>query len=486
MGPDERTCWGAVVTRDARFDGLFFVGVRTTGIYCRPVCAARTPRRERCSFFRLAAEAERAGFRACFRCRPELAPGCAPVDSVPRLVARALARIESGYLNDHSVDSLARELAVTPRHLRRAMDERLGIGPVELAQSRRIALAKQLLQDTSLGLADVAFASGFRSVRRFNALFLERFGRAPSEVRRRYAAPDTAPGVSLRLDYRPPLDWRALLGFLGARAIPGVERVDGDEYSRVLRIGESTGTIRVRPDARRAALRADVSLPLTGSLMEVVARLRALFDLDARPDAVARDLSRDGALARLVARHPGLRVPGSADPFETIVRAVLGQQVSVRTATTLAGRIATRFGREVPAARSVGLTHRFPSARELGRARAEEVAAIGLPLARARALLAIAGAFARRTAPLVTAGASADELTRTLVSLPGVGPWTAQYAAMRVLHHPDAFPASDLGTRKALGRISAAAATARAERWRPWRSYAVMYLWTSLAEGDSR
>lgn len=481
---DPKSCYRALLARDRRFDGLFFVAVRTTGIYCRPICPARTPARERCEFFARAAEAERAGFRACFRCRPELSPGLAPVDAVPRLVRVAAGRIDAGFLNEQSVDTLACELGVTPRHLRRAMESQLGVSPVEYAQTRRLALAKQLLHDTALPLADVAFAAGFSSIRRFNALFRERFGVPPSDLRRGAYRPEAtrhdAEAVTLRLDYRPPLDWPSLLGFLRERAIPGVELVEPSEYGRTAQLGELTGTLRVR-HARGddAALIATVSLSLVPRLAAVVGRLRALFDLDAQPHAVAEHLRHDPILRRLVARRPGLRVPGCFDPFEMAVRVVLGQQVSVRGATTLCGRLARTFGHALsdrPDARIV-----FPSARVLSRVPVESMQAIGLPRSRAGTIVALARAVEEGLVDLSNTSEPRAVLEQ-LQRIPGVGPWTAHTVAMRALRWPDAFPAGDLGVRKALGVSTPRAAEARATTWRPWRAYGVMHLWTHLSE----
>ncbi|WP_257455282.1 DNA-3-methyladenine glycosylase 2 [Archangium lipolyticum] len=478
---ETETCYRALTARDRRFDGLFFVGVSTTGIYCRPVCTARTPRQERCSFYRTAAEAERAGYRACLLCRPELAPGSAPVDSVPRLVASAVSRIEGGFLNESSIDALASELGVTSRHLRRAMESELGVSPVELAQSRRLALAKQLLQDTALPLAEIAFASGFQSVRRFNALFQSRFGMPPSALRRKSGDTEGARSLVLRLDYRPPLDWEQLLGFLRGRAIPGVELVGGDEYRRTVRLGGRTGWLTVRRDGKRPALLAEVSLSLAGVLMQVAARLRALFDLDARPEVIAECLGRDALLGERVKQHPGLRVLGAFDPFELTVRAILGQQVSVRAATTLSGRLVARFGEPVDSPHAEA-SRLFPLPETLAAAGEDDVAALGMPGARARSLLAVAKAVAEGTVRL-DGHAEVDATMAALEALPGIGAWTAHYIAMRALRWPDAFPASDLGIRKALGGLTAKAAVERAEAWRPWRSYAAVHLWTSLSEG---
>ena len=476
---DLDACYAALTARDARFDGQFFVGVATTGIYCRPVCVARTPRRDRCSFHRSAAEAERSGFRACFRCRPELAPGHAPLDALPRLVAGAAALIDDGFLNEHGVDALAARLGVTARHLRRATEEQLGVSPIELAQTRRLALAKQLLQDTDLGLAELAHASGFRSVRRFNALFLTRFGRAPSELRR--TGPAAGPGLALRLDHREPFDWPRLLAFLRARAIAGLESVTDNCYRRVIHLGGHTGIVRILPDPRRRALRAEIDLSLAPVLMPLVVRLRRLFDLDAEPARIAEVLARDPALAPSLAARPGLRVPGTVDGFETAVRAVLGQQVSVRAATTLATRLVARLGAAIVTADEF-LTHRFPTAAELAAVPVAELAAIGLPSTRAATLHIVADAYAHDTIP----GPSADpaEFVAALTRLPGIGDWSAQYLVLRALHHPDAFPAGDLVLRKALGGLSAKAAIDRAEAWRPWRAHAVMHLWTAHAEAD--
>jgi AraC family transcriptional regulator of adaptative response / DNA-3-methyladenine glycosylase II len=500
---DDDVCYAALVARDARFDGVFFVGVTTTGIYCRPVCTARVPGRARCTFHPSAALAERAGFRACFRCRPELAPGggaagarerAGTVGALDGLVQAAVARIEAGALNEGSLAELAAELGVTDRHLRRAVQARLGVSPVELAQSRRLALAKRLLHDTRLTLAEVAHASGFGSVRRFNALFQSRFRRPPTALRRQLretvaAGHDPSPAVAssadgwleLRLDYRPPLQWRALLGFIAARAIPGVEAVVDGEYRRALRLGERRGQVRVRPHPRpgRAALVARVSPSLVGALMPLVARLRHLFDLDAHPGAIDAALARDRRLGPSVRRHPGLRVPGTLDGFEMAVRAVLGQQVSVRAATTLAGRLAAALGEPLDATFDAQLPQRlFPTAARVAGAALEDLTGLGLTRARAATVHALARAVAGGELRLDGVGALEPVLER-LMALPGIGPWTAQVVAMRALRWPDAFPAGDLGLKKGAAGLSAAGLAERAAAWRPWRAYAVMHLWTS-------
>jgi AraC family transcriptional regulator of adaptative response / DNA-3-methyladenine glycosylase II len=493
--------YDALITRDPRFDGVFFVGVSTTGIYCRPICPARTPGRTRCSFYPTPVQAEAAGYRACFRCRPELAPGSTDtgsVDAIDALVMRMTQRIADGALNDGSVDDLAAELGVTARHLRRASEAKLGVAPIELAMSRRLALAKQLIQDTALPITQVAFAAGFRSVRRFNAAFGQRMGSAPTKLRRSMAArTGEAPAgqmLTLRLDYRAPYDWAQVIGFLRMRAIPGVELVTDDTYRRIVHIDGTCGTIEIRRWPERCALRLDLAPSLIPVLMPLVARVRRLFDLDARPDAIHRVLGRDPVLRALVARKPGLRVPGAIDPFEASVRALLGQQVSVAAATTFAGRFAAAFGtpmrRDAPgAATALGDGHhealvvRFPTAAEIARRTPAEIAKIGLPAARAFALHALATAITTGTIRL-DGVVDLDRFVADIIELPGIGPWTAHYLAMRALHLPDAFPAADLGVKKALGGTPRTA-EARAEAWRPFRSYAVMHLWMSLGGTDA-
>jgi AraC family transcriptional regulator of adaptative response / DNA-3-methyladenine glycosylase II len=476
---DRDACYRALRARDRRFDGAFFVAVSTTGIYCRPICPARVPGRDRCAFFARAAEAERAGYRACFRCRPELAPGLARVDAIPSLVRRATLALDEGSLDGDSVDVLAARLGVSARHLRRAMEAELGVSPIEYAQTRRLALAKRLLQDSSLPITEIAFAAGFGSVRRFNALFSARFRRPPSDVRRR--APTTSSAgdtIAIRLDFRPPIAWSALLAFLRERAIPGVERVDGATYLRTVRLGERTGSLAVSPKGAGApSLVASVSLSLAPELTIVIARLRALFDLDAQPHVIAEHLRGDPRLAPLVRRAPGLRLPGAFDPFEVAVRAVLGQQISVKGATTLAGRLAGAFGRTTVA--PWGPARFFPTAAELAAAPVAALRALGLPEARARTIVDLARAVVQGAIDLSGSAEPAATLAG-LLGLRGIGPWTAHYVAMRALGWPDAFVAGDLGVRRALGLSSARAAEARAEPWRPWRAYAVMHLWGTL------
>ncbi len=365
--------------RDTRFDGLFFVGVKSTGIYCRPVCTAKTPGRARCHFFASAALAEQAGFRPCLRCRPELAPGHAPVDSV-RTVARAAAtRIEAGALNDGGgLDDLAASLGLSARQLRRAVRRELGVSPVELAQTNRLLLAKRLIADTRLPMVRVAFAAGFDSVRRFNALFRSHYRLTPSMLRRSAKSETANDCLRLVLTYRPPLEWGAMLRFLAARAIPGVECVTEFAYHRTVAVGEHRGWLSVSRIADRNLLAVDLATALAPALPAIFVRLRNLFDLDARPNIIAEQLVRDPLLASSVARQSGLRVPGAFDAFELAMRAMLGQQVSVRGASTLAGRFAERFGERI-ATPLACLNRIAPTAESLAAARSTTLASLGLP-----------------------------------------------------------------------------------------------------------
>ncbi|HTA20226.1 MAG TPA: AlkA N-terminal domain-containing protein, partial [Polyangia bacterium] len=475
---DPNACYRALVAHDARFDGLFFVGVTTTGIYCRPVCRARTPGRDRCVFFRTAAQAEAAGFRSCFRCRPELAPGAASVDAVSRVVATAMRRIDEGALShEGTVDELARELDISTRHLRRAMQAELGVSPLALAESRRLALARQLIVDTALPMTEVAFASGFRSVRRFNAAVKARYARSPSEKRRTMrGSGDAGETVTVTLSYRAPYDWPSMLSHLASRAIPGVELVRDETYTRTAAVGALRGWLTVSADPTRAALRATISTSLAGALATVATRLRRLFDLDAEPAVIATHLARDPRLAAHVRARPGLRVAGAFDVFEAAARAVLGQQVSVAAAGTLAGRMAAQLGEPIETPHAA-LDRVFPVAGVVAlRSGAALAAALRIPARRAETLRVIAEAVSNGALALDAADDPA-RLIDQIVALPGMGPWTAHALAMRALGWPDAFPEGDLVLRKALGGISGRQARALAERWRPWRAYGATHLW---------
>lgn len=461
LDPDR--CYRALAARDPRFDGVFFVGVRTTRVFCRPVCPAPTPKSRNVRFFPTASAASSAGFRPCLRCCPESAPGSTGRLGTSATVRRALRLIEDGALDRGGVDDLARTLGIGARQLRRVFLQHVGAAPNAVARIRRLLFAKKLLAETGLGLAEIALAAGYSSPRRLHEAFRATFSLAPSDVRRKAAATD-GPGIELTLAFRPPLDWTGLAGFLGARAVPGVERVTQATYARTVAIAGVEGWFSVEPrDERTLAL--IWSVPSHESMLTAVGRVRRMFALDADPAPVEEHLGADPLLAAAVSANPGRRVPGAWDPFELAVRAVLGQQVTVRGATTLAARIVERYGR--PLARPApGLTALFPEPARIARARLET---IGLPRARAATIRRVAQAF-------VSGDPTPDELR----GLAGIGDWTAQYVAMRAFGDPDAFPASDLGLRKALGGerpVSARAALARAEAWRPWRATAATLLW---------
>jgi AraC family transcriptional regulator of adaptative response / DNA-3-methyladenine glycosylase II len=487
MRIDSEACYRALAARDVRFDGLFFVGVTTTGVYCRPICPARTPRSERCRFFPNAAVAEHSGFRPCLRCRPELAPGHAPVDAVGRTARLAAARIEAGALNDEgSLETLAHELGLSSRQLRRAVRQEFGVSPIELAQTRRLLVAKQLLTETHLPLIQVAHASGFASVRRFNALFRSHYSISPSHLRKSAGTSASRDSLTLTLGFRPPLDWRTMLRFLAGRATAGVERVEGNSYLRTVREGDARGWIKAEPARDRNVLKVEVSSALAPVLPALLCRLRGLFDLDARPDVIATHLGDDPRLAIALRSLSGIRVPGAVDGFELAVRAILGQRISVAAATTLAGRLAASCGEPIETPFPT-LDRLSPRAECLAQTSPEQLAALGIALPRARAISALASAVCEGQIELMP-GADPELTIQALKKLPGIGEWTAHYIAMRALRWPDAFPASDLGLMKASGAGSPRELVKVAEAWRPWRAYAAMLLWnqsTSTLEGFS-
>jgi len=482
MRLDPTTCYRALRARDARFDGRFFVAVSSTRIYCRPVCTVRPPRRENCRYYPSAAAAESAGYRPCLRCRPELAPGNATIDAVQR-TARAAARlIEEGAVNEAGVEAAARRLGVTDRHLRRAFQTEFGVSPVAFAQTQRLLLAKQLLTDTRMPVTEVAFASGFGSVRRFNALFSERYRLRPRELRKASLPGADRDALAFELGYRPPYDWPAIADFLGARAVAGVESCDGAAYRRTVRLASGgtwhAGWIEVAPLEKKPALQVRVSASLGKALPPVLARVKTLMDLSCHPAEVAK------ALGPLAARRPGVRVPGAFDGFEIAVRAILGQQVSVAAARTLAGRFAAAFGSRIETP-FPGLDAVFPRPEDVAGAALARIARLGVPAARARSLAALARALADGKLDL-TPGAEVDATLARLRSIPGIGEWTAQYIAMRALAWPDAFPHADYGVMKALKLTDPKRVLAAAEGWRPWRAYAVIHLWQSLAQGGRK
>ncbi|MEY2874555.1 MAG: hypothetical protein RLZZ373_1926 [Pseudomonadota bacterium] len=480
--PDAATLYAALVARDRRFDGRFFVGVTSTGIYCRPVCSVRTPKAEHCRFFAHAAAAEAGGFRPCLRCRPELAPGRSSLDAPSRLAWAAARRIEAGDLDSAGLVGLAGQLGITDRHLRRVFGAAFGVSPIDYAQTQRLLLAKRLLADTALPVTEVALAAGFGSLRRFNTLFRSRYGLTPRTMRRATdpAAADVAGSLRFELAFRPPFDWTGLLDFLAARCVRGVEEVVAADatstglYRRTLRLGSGdaaqTGWLAVAlAPAARHAVALTVSPGLQRVLPAVLAGVGRLCDLSCDPLAVAH------GLGPLAAGVPGLRVPGAIDGFEVAVRAVLGQQVSVKAAHTLAGRLVEAFGEATPTP-FAALHHLFPTPARLAALDPAALAALGIVRSRAAALVALARAVASGALDLGPC-TDLDAMLARLQGLPGIGPWTAQYIALRALGWPDAWPSGDVVLRKALGGVTSAQADTLAQAWRPWRSYATLHLW---------
>jgi AraC family transcriptional regulator, regulatory protein of adaptative response / DNA-3-methyladenine glycosylase II len=475
---NSNACFRAVRARDRRFDGRFYVAVASTGIYCRPICPVRPPKRENMRFYSSAAGAEGAGYRPCLRCRPERAPGLAPMDAVSRLVGAAIAGIEEHALSSARVGELASSLGVSDRHLRRVTQAQLGVTPIELAQTQRLLLAKRLLRETALSQTDIAFASGFGSVRRFNALFKSRYGLNPRAVRGKPSSLEGgAGGLCVQLEFRPPLAWDSLLAYLRLRAIPGVEMADASHYRRTVAIEAAKGWIAVSMHSSGTALNLEISPGLTPVIGAVIARVKQLFDLGAVPDSVSALLRQDPLLAPTVRRFPGLRVAGAFDGFELAVRTVLGQQISVKGASTVAGRWAGAFGTPI-ATPYAELNRLSPSAADMAATPPTDIAALGMVGSRARCLVSLAKAVAERRVVLSFA-ANVEEQVEGLVALPGIGPWTANYIAMRALHWPDAFPGGDLMLMRAAGATQKQLQR-RAEAWRPWRAYAANYLWRSL------
>jgi len=486
-------CYRAIQTRDARFDGKFFTAVRTTGIYCRPTCPAPTPKPENCQFFSHAAAAQEAGFRPCLRCRPELAPDLYNAQSSAALVSRALGYISAGSFDDQPLNALASQLGVTDRHLRRLFKEHIGASPVTVAQTKRILFAKKLIDETDLPLIEVALAAGFKSLRRFNTVMQQTYQRAPRDLRsaRKHPPRHTASSaITLKLPFSPPYHWDSLISALKLDAIPGVEAVNDGIYRRTIAIEASRGVVEVRQVVGENYLSATIWFPNVALLGQIVDRLHRLFDLGASPTEIAAHLQTNEHLSPLVTRWPWLRVPGAWDDFEVAVRVMLGQQVSVSAANTLAGRLVMAYGELLPDAyTSIAPDHvnsvqrTFPSPAVLA---AADLSTIGLPKKRALAISALAALLIEQPR-FLRSFKDPDAAIVGLCALPGIGPWTANMITMRVLHDPDAFPATDLVLRRALERLAASmngrsTALEIAETWRPWRAYATAYLWMAASD----
>jgi len=456
-------CFAALASKDVRFDGRFFAGIETTGIYCRPVCPARTPLAKNVRFFPSAAAAQEAGFRACMRCRPETAPGAPAWKGTAATVTRALRLIDGGALDRGSLPELASRLGLGERQLRRLFAQHVGASPKAVARVRRLNATRLLLQTSELPLSDVAFVAGFSSIRRFNDAVKTSFGRTPTELRAQGVG---GRGLTLNLSYRPPLEWGALLSFLKARGPVGVVHIEDGIYARTVRAPDGcAATISARLLPEKNAVEVRVPAALAPVLTDVVRRIRHQFDLDASPDSLREALGSDPQIGASVREAPGLRVPGAFDGFEVAIRAILGQQISVKGATTLLARIIDRWGDPVSEPRP-GLTHLFPTPEQLREAAFEEV---GIPGARSRALRELSAGVADGRIDFLPRR-DLKTTVSDLCALRGFGPWTAHYLAMRVFREPDAFPGTDLVLKRA-------AADGASETWRPWRSYAAMHLW---------
>ena len=484
MTADTCARYKALLARDPRFDGVFFVGVTSTGIYCRPICPVKPPKEANCRFYNSAQEADCAGFRPCLRCRPELAPGHASVDHSQRMVRSIVQRIEEGNIEEKAaLETMAGEFELSSRQIRRIIQKELGVPPIQLLLTRRLLRAKQLLTETKLPVTDVAFASGFSSLRRFNNAFSTRYGMPPSRLRKKVdqngVTIDSAGTSTLQLSYRPPYDWPGVLAFLKARELKGVEWVTDSFYARTVHLDGRKGWIKMRQAKNKNALLLEFTHSLTAVLPALLSRLRNLFDLDARPDLISRHLRRDERLAPLVKANPGMHVPGAFNGFEMGLRAVIGQQITVKAATTIAGRIALAFG-ERNVTPYPELNRLTPTPARIARATVDDIAKLGVTSARCKSLIALARAQVSGDLALDNgAYRNPDETIERLAELPGIGQWTANYIAMRALRWPDAFPTGDIAVRNKLGRVSARQAEEISEAWRPWRSYAVLHLWHS-------
>jgi len=473
---DDEQHYRAAVSKDARFDGVFFIAVTSTGIYCRPSCPAMTPKRQHMRYYKTPAAAQQAGFRACKRCRPDASPGSPEWNVRADVTARAMRLIADGIVDREGIEGLARSLGYEQRQVRRVLTAELGASPLALARAQRAQTARVLVETTKLPMGDIAFAAGFASIRQFNATMLEVFDTPPSRLRERAArhAPAVPPGaVGLRLPFRPPIDLPRLFGFLAARAVPGVEEVTDRTYRRTINLPNGRGILSLRIVDQARWVECELELDDLRDVTAAVQRCRRLLDLDADPDAVSGFLGSDEVIGALARACPGRRSPGHVDGDELAMRAVLGQQVSVAAARRLAARLTAEYGK--PLARPSGtLTHCFPDAATIA---AADPAALPMPASRGRALVTLASALASGEVALHP-GADRDEAATRLLALPGIGPWTVAYIRMRALADPDAFPATDVGVLRALAALGAGVSAA--EGWRPWRSYAVHQLWATL------
>jgi AraC family transcriptional regulator of adaptative response / DNA-3-methyladenine glycosylase II len=483
----QESLYQALTARDPRFDGIFFVGVTSTRVYCRPICPAKTPKEANCRFFDSPQEAEQQGFRPCLRCRPELAPGGAPVDDSERIAQLMVERLEEGGMDENGgLEEIADQFELSSRQIRRIIQKELGVSPIQLILTRRLLLAKQLLTETILPVTEIAYASGFSSLRRFNDAFGRRYGLPPSRLRQRaveeVSVSAGANTSTLQLCYRPPYDWEGVLAFLKGRELKGVEWVTDSFYARTVHLGEHKGWIKVTHAKKKDALLLEFTHGLSPVLPALLRRVRGLFDLNARPDIINKHLGRDKILGPLIKAHPGLRVPGAFNGFELGLRAILGQQVTVKAATTIACRLVETFCEPIVTPKPE-LRYLTPSPAKIANVSVDELARHGIVGARCKSIIALAQAHVSGELSL-DGGVHHDPnaTIERLAELPGIGPWTAHYIAMRALCWPDAFPRGDIALLNALGGVTAKQAEEISQAWRPWRSYAVLHLWRHCAE----
>ncbi len=483
MEQDKELYYQACRARDPRFDGVFFIGVISTGIYCRPICPAKMPKLSNCRFYNSAEAAEKDSLRPCLRCRPELAPGNAPVDDARRVAHLIAQRLERGLIDGGlGLNEIADQFQLSSRQIRRIIQKELGVSPIQLIQTRRLLLAKQLLTETSLSMTEIAFSSGFSSLRRFNDAFQNHYAMSPSRLRKKTQTEENDSNIFdtsvVQISYRPPYDWNGILRFLSMRRIKGVEWITDDFYARTVRIGNHCGWIRLTHAPQKNAVMMEFTHNLTMVLPVLIERMRNLFDLNARPDIVSGHLQKDKILKAAVQNNPGLRVPGAFDGFELAIRAILGQQVSVKAATTFACRLAVAFG-DLVSTPFPELSHLSPTAERIAACEVDDIAKHGIVSARARSIIGLAQACASGSL-ILESGMHPENTVKQLDALPGIGPWTANYIAMRALRWPDAFPKEDIVIRKKLGGCTAREADDISQAWRPWRSYAVLHIWNGL------
>jgi AraC family transcriptional regulator of adaptative response / DNA-3-methyladenine glycosylase II len=486
----------AMLSRDRRFDGCFFVAVTTTGVYCRPICPAPKPKIKNVVFYSTSAGAECAGFRPCKRCRPDASPGTPIWSGTSATVSRALQLINCGYLDEHSVQQLGMLLGISDRQLRRLFKSHLGASPHAVALTRRLDFARKLIDETHLSMTDIAFTSGFESIRRFNDAVKKRFGESPTNLREALKKTNTSNGsknlMVLHLPFRPPLDWPALLSYLKARQIKGVEVIDKNRYCRSIRMREKTrdrkntvhhGVFMVTMRDSGSHLELTLQISGTENLMNIVQRIRRIFDLEADPLFIFNHLKKDPVLSPIISSFPGFRVPGGWDNFEIAIRTIIGQQVSIRAANTITGRLVQRYGTPINNSFIPGITHLFPTPEILATA---DLAGIGLPAKRAGTIQVLAAKIANKE--IVLEGiVNTEAIKIQLMKIPGIGQWTTEYIAMRALREPDAFPAADLALKRELNEMSQQAEYIsrdinRPDIWRPWRAYAAIVLWRKYAK----